>query len=296
MTITPPVRTELVEGQQGFDPSASSGQVKLSPNGVMPPIRPWHWTVPLIVAVLTAPLWLSFFEPHVFYFFNQHLQALPDLTWSLFSLLGTGWGILAVTSPALWLRPRLVLAWVCAAPLAGVFTRIGKTWANSVRPLEVLDAATVYVIGEPLYVAAMPSGHTLTAFAAAAALYFALPALKRSRHLWLFALALGVGLSRMGVGAHWPADVAMGAALGLLCGLSGAWLCGRIPVKHQQVQSWLTRALALLGGYALYVLLSNPMGFVQNMPTQFVLAGFLGLNLVIFFAKTFKPSTPTGAP
>jgi membrane-associated phospholipid phosphatase len=218
----------------------------------------------------------------------------------LFSLLGTGWGILAVTSPALWLRPRLVLAWVCAAPLAGVFTRIGKTWANSVRPLEVLDAATVHVIGEPLYVAAMPSGHTLTAFAAAAALYFALSALKRVRHLWLFALALGVGLSRIAVGAHWPADVAMGAALGLLGGLSGAWLCGRIPAQHQQVQSWLTRALAVLGGYALYVLLTDPMGFVQNMPTQYVLAGFLAINLAVFFVKTFKPSThpsdPIGAP
>jgi membrane-associated phospholipid phosphatase len=255
------------------------------------PIRPWHWAVPLIMAVLTAPLWLSYFEPHVFYFFNQHLQALPDLTWSLFSLLGTGWGILALTSPALWLYPRLVLAWVCAAPLAGVLTRAGKTWANSVRPLEVLDPSTVHVIGEPLYVAAMPSGHTLTAFAAAAALYFALSALKRGRHLWLFALALGVGLSRMGVGAHWPADVTMGAALGLLCGLSGAWLCGRIPARHQQVQSWLTRALAVLGIYALYVLLTDPMGFVQNMPVQYVLAGFLAINLAVFFAKTFKPST-----
>ena len=260
-----------------------------------PPIRPWHWAVPLIVAVITAPLWLSFFEPHVFYFFNQHLQVLPDLTWSLFSLLGTGWGILALTSPALWLRPRLVLAWVCAAPLAGVLTRAGKTWANSVRPLEVLDATTVHVIGEPLYVAAMPSGHTLTAFAAAAALYFVLPALRRGRHLWLFALALGVGLSRMGVGAHWPADVAMGAALGLLCGLSGAWLCGRIPARHQQVQSWLTRALAVLGVYALYVLLTDPMGFVQNLPTQVVLAGFLAINLAVFFAKTFKPSPLSNA-
>jgi hypothetical protein len=138
----------------------------------------------------------------------------------------------------------------------------------------------------------MPSGHTLTAFAAAAALYFALPALKRGRHLWLFALALGVGLSRMGVGAHWPADVAMGAALGLFAGLTGAWLCGRIPAQHQQVQSWLTRALAVLGGYALVVLLTDPMGFVQNMPAQLVLAGFLAINLAVFFVKTFKSTTP----
>jgi membrane-associated phospholipid phosphatase len=257
------------------------------------PIRLWHWSLPLILAVLTAPLWLGVFEPDAFYFFNRHLQVLPDIVWSLLSLLGTGWGLLAVTSPALWLCPRLVLALLCAAPWAGVFTRVGKTWANSVRPLEVLDPSTIHVIGEPLYVAAMPSGHTLTAFAAATALYFALPVHARRRHAWLFGVALGVGLSRMAVGAHWPADVSMGAVLGLLSGLIGAWLCARIP---EPVQRWLTRAVALLALYALHVLLTHPMGFVQNLPYQYVLAGFLGLNLIIFVIKTVRSLTPTGAP
>lgn len=261
-----------------------------------PAIRPWHWGLPLVMVVLTAPLWLGRFEPHVFYFFNRQLQAWPDIAWSLFSLLGTGWAILALSSPALWLCPRLVLAWLCAAPLAGVLTRVGKTWANSVRPLEVLDPSTIHVIGEPLYVAAMPSGHTLTAFAAASALYFVLPARKRRPHLWLFGVALGVGLSRMAVGAHWPADVSIGAALGVFSGLCGAWLCARIPPQHQQVQSWLTRAVALLGGYAVFVLLTDPMGFVQNMPIQYGLAGFLAINLAVFFSKTFRSSSTTGAP
>lgn len=266
----------------------------------IPSLRPWHWSLPLILVVLTAPLWLGVFEPKVFYFFNRHLQALPDIVWSLLSLLGTGWGILALSSPALWLRPRLVLAWLCAAPLAGVLTRVGKTWAYSARPLEVLDPSTIHVIGEPLYVAAMPSGHTLTAFAAATALYFALPVRHRHRHLWLWGVALGVGLSRMAVGAHWPADVSMGAVLGLLSGLCGVWLCGRIPLRHQQVQGWPARVIALLGLYAMYVLLTDPMGFVQNMPYQYGLAAFLGLNLALFGVRTFRPpslaSTPTGTP
>jgi membrane-associated phospholipid phosphatase len=253
-----------------------------------------HWLVPPLVALLTAPLWLGLFEPHVFYFFNRHLAALPDIVWSLFSLLGTGWAIFALTSPALLKCPRIVLAWLCAAPLAGVLTRLGKSLAVTPRPLEVLDPQTIHVIGEPLFVAAMPSGHTITAFAGAAAIYFSLTPGRRHRFLWLFGVALGVALSRMAVGAHWPADVSVGAALGILSGLSGAWLCSRIQPRLLQAQSWVVRVAALFGLYCLYVLVSDKMGFVDNLPYQYVLAAFLGMNLLRFGMHTFRsaPTTP----
>ena len=59
--------------------------------------------------------------------------------------------------------------------------------------------------------ASFPSGHTVTAFATALALGWFAPRLR-----WpLFALAVLIGLSRVGVGAHYPSDVLAGAALGL---------------------------------------------------------------------------------
>lgn len=249
-----------------------------------------HWALPPIVLLLTAPLWLGLFEPAVFYFLNRQLAALPDLTWTLLSLLGTGWAVFALTSPALWRAPRLVLAWLCAAPLAGVLTRVGKTLAFSPRPLEVLGPQGIHVIGEPLFIAAMPSGHTITAFAAATAVYFSLAPAGRRRHLWLYGVALGVALSRVAVGAHWPADVAVGAALGMLSGLTGAWLGQRLKTAWLQPQSWLVRAAALFGGYCAYVLVTDKMGFAQNLPYQYLLAAFLLFNLVFFAARSFRPA------
>ena len=214
-------------------------------------------------------------------------------------MLGTGWVVFALTAPMLWRAPRVLVSWLGAAPLAGVFTRIGKVMADSPRPLEVLDAQAIHVIGEPLYVAAMPSGHTLTAFAAATAIYFSLAPLGRRRFLWLFALAAGVGLSRLAVGAHWPADVAIGAVLGIVSGLTGAWLGSRIAEKHVQVNSWLLRGVALVGVYSLYVLWTDRMGFENNMPLQYGLGVFLAACLLIFFSKTVRhtqipqPTRPT---
>lgn len=255
----------------------------------MPALAGRHWFLPLIVLLVTLPLWLGWFEPGLFRALNRALGALPDLVWTLLSLLGTGWAVFAFTSPALWRAPRLLLAWLCAAPLAGVLTRAGKGLFYSPRPLEVLGAEGIHVIGEPLFVAAMPSGHTITAFAAATAIYFTLAPGRRRRHLWLYGVALGVGLSRIAAGAHWPADVAVGAALGMLSGLTGAWLGARLRPQWLRPRSWVVRAAALFGGYCAYVLLTDKMGFAQNLPWQYLLAAFLLANLAWFARRTLQP-------
>ena len=254
----------------------------------IPPIARKHWLTPLIVILLTMPLWLGAFEPAVFYFFNHHLAVVPDQIWAVLSLLGTGWVVFALTAPALLRSPRILLAWLCAAPVAGLLTRAGKSFMETPRPLELLDAQTIHLIGEPLFIAAMPSGHTITAFAAVTAIYLSLAQHTRRRYIWLFALALGVGLSRVAVGAHWPADVAVGAALGLFSGVIGAWMCRMIRPQYLRPQSWLVRAAAVFGLYCMHVLLNDAMGFAQNMPVQYVLAAFLALNLTLFSVVTVR--------
>ena len=251
-------------------------------------IAPWHWALPFGVLALTAPLWLGVWEPALFRALNRWCAGLPDIVWSLFSLLGTGWAIYAASALALWRAPRVILAWLCAAPLAGVLTRIGKAMADNPRPLEVLGMDGIHVIGEPLFIASMPSGHSMTAFAGATAIYFSLAPATRRRWLWLFFVAFGVACSRVAVGAHWPADVAVGSAAGLLSGLTGAWLAARIPAQHLRPQAWLMRAVALLGVYALSVLWTDDMGFAINLPYQHGLGVFLAACLLVFTARSVR--------
>ncbi|MEI7949172.1 MAG: phosphatase PAP2 family protein [Gammaproteobacteria bacterium] len=252
------------------------------PLATTPRLAPWHWALPFIMAAITAPLWLGWFEPFLFLFINRQLMMVPDTVWAWFSLLGTGWAVYALASPSLWCSPRIITAVLCATPLAGGLTRLGKLVAHTPRPLEVLGTQDVHVIGIPLFMAGMPSGHTLTAFTAATAIYFSLAPAVRLRFLWLFALALGVGLSRIAVGAHWPADVSVGAALGIFCGLVGVWLCSFIKVQHLQPQRWLMRGVAAFGVMCLYILGTDEMGFVINKPYQYLLAAFLGVCLLVF--------------
>lgn len=248
-----------------------------------------HWLIPLCMALLTMPVWLGLFEPTLFYFMNRQLAVMPDLFWSLLCLLGTAWCLFALTAPLLLRAPRVLMAWLCAAPVAGVFARIGKMVPNNPRPLEVLGIQSVHVVGEPVYIAAMPSGHTLAAFAVATAIYYSSTVQWRPRLAWLFLLALGVALSRLAVGAHWPADVAVGATLGAFSGLAGARLSTTIPSMYLKPQSWFMRSVALFGLVDLYVLVTDNMGFEANQYWQYALALFLVMNLVWFLKSSCRP-------
>ena len=66
-----------------------------------------------------------------------------------------------------------------------------------------------------------PSGHTNAAFAFALALCMAAP--KRWMKITAVCMAVVMGLSRLYVGVHFPSDVLVGALIGSLCGLLGAW-------------------------------------------------------------------------
>jgi len=64
--------------------------------------------------------------------------------------------------------------------------------------------------------AAMPSGHALSAFAAATVLSATAPRLRWA----VFGLAVTIALSRVYLGVHYPSDVLAGAVLGAVVGVS----------------------------------------------------------------------------
>ena len=246
------------------------------------PIAMRVWLLPGVLLVLAAPLWLHTFEPATFIAINHLCAPIAAPVWTGLSLLGNGWGILGVTAPLLVYSPRLLWAWLCAAPFAILFARLGKGLIESPRPAAVVDNAQMRVVGELLHNVSMPSGHTLTAFAVASGIYFALPLKGRARYLWLFLLAAGTGLSRIAVGAHWPGDVLVGMSLGLLAGMLGSRLLARMGTQHVRPRSWSLRLIAMLLVATVYTLVTEVQDFEENRPVQWVLALVVVASLLVF--------------
>ena len=165
-------------------------------------------------------------------------RATGELHWS------PATAVLALAS-AWWVKgPLLIAAGWCAdlrgrrlLPLAGLAATASFFLASGLsmvlkgvfersRPPEAIGIdALVGVPGTPSF----PSGHALTAFAAAGAVAVLAPRLRWA----VLGLAATIAFSRVYLGVHFWFDVLAGAALGLVVGLAVAWplrqRCGCAP-------------------------------------------------------------------
>ena len=170
---------------------------------------------------LQAMLWLN------------HLTPGLDDFWSFITQFGEGGAALllllvitrfSLSGNALSLKIFL---------LGSLLSPLLKSWVASPRPLGVIEAGLINSIGQPPSGASsMPSGHSLTVFAAIGVVLLCFPL--KARH-WpvtalLVLLAVLVALSRIMVGAHWPADVLAGAGTGLAVAL--------LAKRWEDLQSW----------------------------------------------------------
>lgn len=254
---TDPSRPAAPLPQEGVPaPSASAIEGK---NAAFPLVN-IAWIAIFIGAFLLA-LWQQKQAPQRELFLAIHAWTtqFSAAQWSFLTLLGETPVLFALLSPLLLWRPRLFVAVLAAVPLGGVLSVALKAWTDAPRPATLIDNTLFTIIGPLLNNASFPSGHTLTAFAAAVALVAAgsrqgSAAVSGRSAQWARAgaavlvllLASLVGLSRIAVGAHWPVDVLAGAACGALAGLSGAWLAGRYPVIWQSAVSRFVIGQAML--------------------------------------------------
>jgi membrane-associated phospholipid phosphatase len=241
-----------------------------------------------LLLLLGAPVWLGWFEPRLFLTLNHACALLGSSLWAGLSLLGNGWGLLAVTSPLLVLAPRLMWAWLCAAPFASLLSRGIKAWLQSPRPAAVLEAAQFHLLGEPLHRESFPSGHTVTAFAAATALYLACTDRPGRRPFWLFGLAAATGLSRIAVGAHWPGDVVAGAAIGLIAGALGYAMWLRLNPAWFRPTGMAQWVLASMLAATFYTLGTEPIDFAENRVLQQGLMVLVALSLLGFAGRVWR--------
>ena len=248
------------------------------------------WFAPLAPLALAFLIYFGELQSSSFLFLNQLAHLLPDTLWAWLTFLGNGWGVFAIAFPLLLLAPRALSAGIFAGAISAIVSTALKNYFDLPRPAGVLVDGSFYRLGEPLLHKAFPSGHTLTAFAIATALYFSCDKDKRKPMLLLFVIASLVGLSRNAVGAHWLTDVLGGAGFGIWCGMLGALIANQIPERYLSLRGAWLRLIAIGGIVAIYAHLTQIMDHELNLPLQYVSIAILLITLALFIKGQFNTS------
>jgi membrane-associated phospholipid phosphatase len=240
------------------------------------------WFAPLAPLALAFLIYFGELQSSSFLFLNQLAHLLPDTLWAWLTFLGNGWGVFAIAFPLLLLAPRALSAGIFAGAISAIVSTALKNYFDLPRPAGVLVDGSFYRLGEPLLHKAFPSGHTLTAFAVATALYFSCNKDKRKPMLFLFVIASLVGLSRNAVGAHWLTDVLGGAGFGIWCGMLGALIANKIPERYLSLKGVWPRLIAIGGIVAIYAHLTQIIDHELNLPLQYASIAILLITLALF--------------
>ena len=156
------------------------------------------------------------------YLISKRRQLLTHVMVAL-TRLGDGpfWGLLAAILLLAHSNGTLiVLQLLLAFTLELSIYAITKRRVRRLRPFDFLPLVSSLVLPPDQY--SFPSGHTAAAFVVliivGSHIGFLLPL--------LIPLAVGIGISRVYLGVHYPSDVIAGALLGIVCGLIALKILG----------------------------------------------------------------------
>ena len=91
--------------------------------------------------------------------------------WAGLTFLGDTAVTLCVMAPLLLMRPTMWVGVLAAIPVGGITSLTLKWLFDAPRPAEILALTDFHVVGSVLRGHSFPSGHTITAFAAAGAVW-----------------------------------------------------------------------------------------------------------------------------
>ena len=160
-------------------------------------------------------------------YISEHWRGgLSDTVWKVFSLMGS-YGAVWIALAVLLLFFRTTRRAGAAMLIAlGVGYLLGNVFLKNLvmRPRPFVSHTDLTALLDPGDQWSFPSGHALSSFAVATALYF----FHHKTGFLALLLAAAIAFSRLYASVHYPTDVLAGAVIGILCGLVFAWLTDRI--------------------------------------------------------------------
>ncbi len=197
-------------------------------------LRIFGWSEPEVYPQIQKDIFLAI---------NSLWSNVPSLAHNLTQLgdASVAFALLLV----LFIAPKLWEALIASSLLSLVLSALFKTIYAMPRPARAFEN-TFNIIGERLAgTNSLPSGHSITIFTILSVLLFAfMPSTRKWRLPFIIGITLlgvFVGLSRVGVGAHYPLDVLVGASLGCVCGVFGV-----LVASKTRIFAWLDSHFGLL--------------------------------------------------
>ncbi len=218
-------------------------------------------------------------------------QQLAHPLWDSLMILLTTAGLVAMPAliPFLWRGPRrpVALALLLSQGAGLAVCLIMQQTVARVRP----EHARV-LLGQP-DCHSFPSGHATLVFGAAAVLLMS--SLPRWARWGSLLLAVGVALSRVAVGHHWPTDVIGGAVMGLGLGLASH---GLLATGARGVRRWRWLLFPQVSGvlvisFAAWLgLLSGLDLYLSDKQLHFAMFGMVSFWLALWWDDPARPGGP----